>query len=146
MNLKILLALIGIVIFVITINACKTKEIIETEDFRITYEIGSGKSKVKPAYSISLNNNTIEYNGIKNMQVLGKHSYDISKQVLDDIITSFDNSNFSSFKTEYKGRMRDLPISTISYQGHTIKFQHREAPAELIQLVDLVKDLIPENN
>lgn len=146
MNLKILLVLIGIGLLAITINACKTKGIIEPEDFKITYEIGAGKSKVKPAYSIFLDNNTIKYNGIKNTQVIGKHSYEISKQVLDEIKSSFNNSNFSSFQTEYIGRMRDLPISTISFKGHTVKFQKREAPAELIQLVALIKDLAPENN
>ena len=50
------------------------------------------------------------------------------------------------FDTEYIGRMRDLPIETIEYKGHIVRYQKREAPEAFLKLAEMLSQLVTKKS
>lgn len=146
MKLELLYFLAIISIASLFLFSCSRKGKVDksVDDFQVTLKTNRGRSKVKPQYSISLNGRKATYNGIANMDTMGEKSFEISKANYSKIRKAFLASNFTSFEKEYKGRMRDLPMPTLTYNDHIVRYQEREAPAELLILANLMKELIPQ--
>ncbi len=146
MKLEILYSLAIISFVSLIMFSCSRKGKIDNnvDDFQVTLKTNRGRSKARPQYNISLDGRKVSYNGIANMDSMGEKSFEISKANYSKIRKAFLESNFTSFKNEYKGRMRDLPMPTLTYNGHIVRYQEREAPPELLNLANLMKELIPK--
>ena len=60
----------------------------------------------------------------------------------DHIITQYNAANFKAFEASYKSRMRDLPLTSISYKGHKVSYQERACPDKLAKLAALMESLV----
>lgn len=143
--MNILYTLLAIMTISIVLTSCSSKSKVQsTEDaFDVTYKITKGRSKTKPAFSMVLDSHNVLYNGIANMSVMGEKSYKLDQEKFNNLNVAFKSSNFKKFESEYMGRMRDLPIATLSYNGHSVRYQKREAPAALIVLDKMMDELVP---
>lgn len=87
----------------------------------------------------------MSYVGRENVGVIGEQVFTLASEEFELMKQAFDESDFASFDVDYLGRFRDIPISTLEYQGHKVKFIDREAPEELMKLASLLRRLVPEN-
>lgn len=85
----------------------------------------------------------ITFEGIKNVDKIGKFSKKITGRSVKKIITQFEKANFDNFSNDYTGFISDLPTTYISFNHNgktkTIR-DYFEAPKELKEL-----ELILEN-
>ena len=51
-------------------------------------------------------------------------------------------AQFKDFEEVYKTKMRDLPLTRISFDEHTVTYQETARPASLKKLTDLVEGLV----
>ena len=132
----------------LTITNCspKSKPQAEIKPMNISLKVSKGRSTKKPSYIIKINNKDVSYNGIANMAVMGEKSYELSNKEYKEIYEVFSASEFQSFEENYIGRIRDLPIFTLGYNGRIVKYQKREAPKELMVLSQVIIDIFPKNN
>lgn len=114
-------------------------------DFQISYFKAKGRQLKKPHFKINIKGNSVYYNGIANMEVLGEHNFKLSKTEFKKIKDVFEQSEFNKFKILYMGKYRDLPITTITFKGHEIRFQETAAPEKLKNLAVLLESSLPEN-
>lgn len=130
-----------ILLFVILFYGCSSlKE--KKSSFQVHYTKFKGRNTTKPHYTIKLKGNSVYYNGIANMPVLGEHYFTISKSQFKNIKTAFKESDFSNFNRLYQGNIRDLPITVITHNSHEVKYQEREAPQKLKMLANLLEGLL----
>ena len=109
----------------------------------ITYSKVRGRGMTKPLYTIEvLDSKEVKYTGIANVPKIGEHLSPLSKKEYTAILKQFESSNFNTFKESYKTRIRDLPLSRIAYEGHTITYQEAACPSELRVLTDLIEGLV----
>lgn len=126
-----------------TASKTTTKELDEPL-FQISYKLSKGRSRINPSYTIKLNGSEVFYVGQDNIPVLGERVFTLSNEEFQLIRQAYQESDFTSLEEDYSGRFRDLPVSTLEYQGHKVKFIDREAPEALLKLAGLLRGLVPE--
>ena len=132
------MTLISFVIILYNCSSVNTK----TYDFQVTYAKTKGRLKTKPHYIIRLKGDSVSYNGIANMSIIGERNFKISKSELKQIRKAFEESDFSSFDQLYQGNVRDLPITNITYNDYEVRFQSKQAPEKLKELALLMEELL----
>lgn len=118
----------------------------QPSSINISYKVSKGRSPVRPAFNLEIKDKEVLYNGIANMEVAGIKSFEMTEAQFDEINKAFSESKFQSFEESYIGRMRDLPIFTLVYNDHSVRYQKREASEKLLSLAQLVENLIPTNS
>lgn len=112
----------------------------------ITYSKERTRGMKKPLYSIELlETNAVKYKGIANVPIIGERIIPISKKKHNQIVEQFKAANFTNFNQVYKGKMRDLPLTSITFQQHKITYQESVCPAPIEKLAKLMEDLMPVN-
>lgn len=107
----------------------------------LTYEKERTRGDRSPRYSIEvLNNGYVKYNGHANVLFLGERMFKLEKKEFNRIIKAFENTNFDQFEPTYKGGMRDLPLTSITFQGHKVSFRKENSPEKLEQLSELIEN------
>jgi len=146
MKLTITLIVVCLSILFICLSGCSPKPGQDgmRSSFSVTYSKGKGYSSSRPQYSIEITNRTVEYRGIANVSAIGTRTFKISDSELKKIKNAFNQSNFLSFDELYMGSIRDLPLTTIVYNNHKVRYQEREIPGKLKELADLLDQLVPE--
>lgn len=95
-----------------------------------------GRCKKCPNYNIELlDNQTIKYTGKANMEVMGVQIIQVAPLQFQELLTQFEQSNFTDFEPYYLTRIKDLPRTAIIYQGHEVSFQTKACPEKLMLLV-----------
>jgi len=109
----------------------------------ITYSKVRGRGMTKPLYTIEvLDSKEVKYTGIANVPKIGAQVTPIKGKEYAAILKQFQAADFKAFKESYKTKMRDLPLSRIAFEGHTITYQEEACPSELRILTDLIEGLI----
>ncbi len=108
----------------------------------ITYSKVRGRGNMKPLCTIEvLDSKVVKYTGIANVPTIGEQITALSEKEYTTILQQFEGADFSTFKESYKSKMRDLPLSRIAFDGHTVTYQEAACPSELRVLVDLMEEL-----
>lgn len=139
------LSLIPVLFSIIGCNNKVSAKQQEHSEFEASYTVTKGRSRTKPHFTIDIKDRVANYNGIANVDPAGEHAFKISDEKMSTLIKAFDESNFSGFKDEYIGRIRDLPIMTLTYNNKKIRYQEREAPDKLKQLASEIESLVFQN-
>lgn len=134
------------VVFIITISmlllyGCSSLKV-KKSNFQVTYVKSKGRLLTEPHFIIKLKGDSVHYNGIANMLVLGERNFTISKVELEKIKEAFEQSDFSDFDKLYQGNIRDLPMTSMTYNNYEVRFQDKHAPGKLKRLERLLEDLI----
>lgn len=137
-----LLLVIGAIALII--GACKstkksTEGVAQSPSFKLTKGKCYGKCKV---YSFSgYDNHVLLFEGVKNVDYLGKHSSNLSAKVYNEIIAQLVAADLGNMEDEYLSTVKDLPELTLSFAGKTIRFHKRNAPEALRQVVSMLDEL-----
>ena len=115
---------------------------VRKSNFQVTYIKSKGRLSTEPHFMIKLKGDSVHYNGIANMLVLGERNFTISKAELEKIKEAFEQSDFSDFDKLYQGNIRDLPMTSMTYNNYEVRFQDKQAPEKLKRLEHLLEDLI----
>ncbi len=143
MKIAIIITLLLVLIVSISCSKNLMKSGID-DTFEVAYSKSKGRSKSKPQYDISLKGNKVTYNGLANMDVMGEKTFEISKSQFKAIQSAFEGSNFTTFEELYRGNKRDLPMMRLTYRGHEVRYQEREAPENLKKLAAILEELVPK--
>lgn len=79
-----------------------------------------------------LNNQTIRYFGRANMEIMGVQIIPLKSTKFKELISTFEQNNFTEFKSKYLTRMKDLPRTTITFKRNKISFQAKACPEKLV--------------
>lgn len=102
-----------------------------------------GKCIKCPYYTLDiLDSSKAKLNGKRNVPVLGESTFSIKATTYQKLIQTFENSNFTAFKSEYLTNYMDLASTTLYYKGHTVRYHDKAAPAQLLELSKLIDELI----
>lgn len=134
-------------LFLFNIIACKvnTKAKEESQSHKvISYRKAKGRCMKCPQFTIDiLANRTAIYEGKANVPVIGKQIISLSKKQFQEIITQFEQSNFTAFEKLYLSKRRDAPRMAIVYGGHEVSTQKKVCPELLMQLITLIETIKP---
>lgn len=110
----------------------------------ITYEKERTRGLKNSLFKMELlENQTVKYTGLANVPVIGERNITINHTTYTAILEQFQNTNFTTFETVYKGRLRDLPLTSITFKAHKVTYQEEACPKQLNKLAKLIEDLIP---
>jgi len=87
----------------------------------------------------------VALNGISNIKMIGNYQAIIEKQSLTKIQEQFRSADFFSFKSQYTGKVSDLPTTYLFFKdGEKEKMiqDYYQAPAKLKELEKLVENLV----
>ena len=98
-----------------------------------------------PAYTIEIySNGRVIYNGLANVEKIGKFEKNINQTELSNLQKTFLDSKFFDFEDEYVSNATDLPTTYILFRNNgkekKIKDYHK-APKELKNLERLLEDI-----
>ncbi len=134
-------------LFVIVFSSCvATKSNTKGNDNTlITYSKTSCRGKC-PVFTMTIySNGRILFVGKENVLNIGKFEKQLSSSELDELIQSFNNSDFFKFSDKYTSHATDLPTIYISYSNGD-KFKKIKdyfgAPEELKQLEKLLDKIV----
>jgi len=109
----------------------------------VTYTKERGRGTKKPIYTLEiLESKTLKYTGILNVPVVGERIIPIETADYEKIVQALKTANFEEFESVYKGKMRDLPLTSITYQGHKVTYQDEVCPKKLGGLAEWIEGLI----
>ena len=95
-----------------------------------------------PEYKITIfNNGDVKYNGIRNVDVIGKRSLSINKKEIRKIISYAKKINFFIMQDEYTEKITDLPTTYIQINNKKVT-DYMGAPIQLKNIEDMIEDLI----
>ncbi len=131
----------------VVLSSCSSKQQVRKEvrptSTMVTYSKVRGRGMKKPLYTIELlDSKEVKYTGIANVPQIGVRINPITEKKYAVILKQFQAADFKAFKETYKSKMRDLPLSRIAFDGHTVTYQEAECPSELRVLVDLMEGLV----
>jgi len=110
----------------------------------VLYEKERTRGLRNPLFKMELlENQTLKYTGLANVPVIGERKITIDHTIYKIILDQFQGADFTAFDTTYKGRMRDLPLTSISFKGHKVTYQKEACPSPLNKLATLMENLIP---
>ena len=109
----------------------------------ITYKKERSRGNRLPLYTIEiLDNGMARYTGTANVPFIGERLIELDKKEYQAIVDQFKAASFSDFETSYKGKLRDIPLTSITYGGHKVTYQEMACPKNLRQLVALVEGVV----
>lgn len=150
--LQLSIPILGIALFlVLGLTSCTSKQKansttmlkeVKSANTLITYAKVRGRGMTKPLYTIEvLDSKEVKFTGIANVPKIGEQIRAISEKKYTKIVNQFKAAEFKAFQESYKSRIRDLPLSRITYEGHTVTYQEAACPSELRVLTDLLEEL-----
>lgn len=125
--------------------ANQQKQIQKMEDaaVQIIYKKERTRGMRNPIFTIELlENRVVKYTGIANVSVIGEKMITIDRTTYNKIITEFQAAHFTKFRASYKGKMRDLSLTTLIYQDHSVTYQEEVCPKKLEDLAKMMENLV----
>lgn len=97
--------------------SCKSVNVNDNKSDSVIFTFRKTMCKGKcPVYYMEIfKSGKIIYDGIRNVEKIGKFTKTIDVKKLDSLIVGFENAKFCNFENEYTSRKRDLPTTYISY-------------------------------
>lgn len=98
-----------------------------------------------PVYTIRIfADGRAEYEGIKNVQKIGRYQQQLSTETIDSLILAFEAAGFWQMEDEYVAEVTDLPTTYVAFhhQGRSKKIKDLiDAPQQLRDLEQRIGDL-----
>ncbi len=133
-----------ILVLTLAFTGCSSIKL-DSKDIEMKYVKSKARSMNEPDFTIELKGDSVYYNGIANVDYLGKTIYIIDNKTLIKIKEAFNKAQFSEMKDSYIGRYRDIPRITITYNDKAVTFQVKEATSKLINLMTIIESyLLPK--
>ena len=132
-----------------TLISCSTKQKIVQEPSQasvlITYEKKRSRGNRLPLYTIEvLENKSIRYTGIANVDPIGERIIELQNAPYETIKKKVKATDFKNLQPTYMGNKRDLPLTAITYGGHTVTYQEEACPKTVIALANFLEEAIME--
>ncbi len=151
MRFRYFLALTTIVGYLIYLTSLKSTEENTTEEKEsdtveqeiITYVAGTCRGRCKVFDLKIYDSGKVELNSIKNLGKPGLHTFNISKEQVEELKAILESENFSTMKAEYfiKGN-KGSQIFEIMVDGKSTKFHKKKATKALMKIKDALDRLI----
>ncbi len=145
MKTYISLLVISISLLAFSCNSTKRITNLDQDEVRFSLEKGVCFGNC-PTYRLTINQGgyaTLE--GFANINKLGVHGKQLSKEQFEILEDEFMKSNFETFPLEYKSQIPDLPSNAIGYHNGTaykIVTGKEDRPEELMQLQFLLEKIV----
>ncbi len=137
-----------VIIVVLFLFSCskKTNPITQPpKDNIIYFNVYKGRCPNCPVYSVKIApNQDVVYVGKENVKPMDTVRFTISEKHYSAIITELNKTDFNTYEDTYFSKIRDIPVSEITYNGKTVQFQKKECPVSLHHFVTLVEELVTE--
>ena len=146
-KLNLPLFLITLFVFIQGLSSCQTQQKklqkAGLASTLITYTKERGRGMKKPVYTFEImSSKVMKYTGVANVSVIGERIIDLDAKAYDALLANFVASDFKEFESVYKGRMRDLPLTSITFEEHKVTFQEEACPDKLEKLAQQIESLI----
>ncbi len=139
----IFLFLTGFLLFTGCSSKQKSLKKTETATAVIIYTKERSRGNRLPLYTIEvLDNKTVRYTGIANVPSIGERLIELKKADYQSLLQSFQAAKFNEFDTVYKGKKRDLPLTSITYNNHKVTYQEVACPKSLQALVSRIEKAV----
>ncbi len=142
--MKYLLVLLAVAAVALIFSACqgaKKSGNASTQTPTIVLKKGKCRGKCK-VYTFSLfEDHSAAFVGVKNVDYIGDHRAQLSKNVYDEIITQLSAADLQSMENEYLSTAKDLIEIQLSYKGKTIRYHNRKAPNALKDIVEMLDEI-----
>jgi len=142
--MKYLFILLAIGAIALVVGACKsTKKTTGSLELNPTFTLTKGKcfGKCKVYTFSGFENKRLAFNGVKNVDIIGPHTSNISSTVYDEIIAQLTAADLGSMENEYLSTAKDLPELELTFKGKTVRFHKRKAPEALRGVVDMLDEI-----
>ena len=132
-------------ISLILLIGCVSKKNISTNEFLIELRTTACNGTC-PVFTMQIYpNGLVNLEGEAFLDKIGKYNSKIDKATLNEIITSFENSNFFEFKESYTSMQMDLPAKYITFnkdgKSKTV-MAYDNIPENLTGLINELKQLL----
>ena len=139
----LVLVLTGALVFTSCSSKQKTLQQSANATTVITYKKERSRGNKLPLYTIEvLDNKTVRYTGTANVPFIGERIIELNRAEYKAILEQFQSSDFKSFESTYKGNKRDLPLTSITFEGHKITYQEVACPTALQALASAVEEVV----
>ena len=133
--MKVLLGLILMMSF-----SCNTvKQSPSDPLIQLTKKRCFGKCPVYDLYVYT--NGLVKYNGIDYVQRKGEHEFTLSEDQLTEIKSVFKAANFETLESQEK-KVRDLPVTQISFQHKKVQFIGNDIPKEVKKGIEFLESIV----
>ena len=88
------------------------------------------------SFKLNIYKKKVKYEGISNIEKKGFLSTSVKKITVDSLISIMTTNDFELLENEYLTNLRDLQTIKISYNGKTVTFHKREAPENLLVILE----------
>ncbi|NLL28157.1 MAG: hypothetical protein GX259_05115 [Bacteroidales bacterium] len=136
-----------IVVLISFFNSCKTsKDIANNKTDYVMFSLRKTECRGKcPVFFMEIfKSGIVVFEGVKNIDKIGKYEKTLSKKEIKNLQKSFDDFDFFSFENEYTGKITDLPSTYISYTNNGQTKQIRDyfgAPEKLKELEEILNEI-----
>jgi len=76
---------------------------------------------------------------------MGEQIIELQNAQYKAIMKAVKETDFNNLKKSYKGKLRDLPLTSITYKGHKVTYQQAACPDKLQVLASLLEEFHMEN-
>lgn len=83
----------------------------------------------------------VKYNGIDHVKRRGKHEFTLSEDQLTEIKNVFEAAGFETLESQEK-KVRDLPITQISFQHKKVQFIGNDIPKEVKKGIEFLERIV----
>ncbi len=110
----------------------------------ITYSKERTRGLRNPLFTIEIMEEKVaKYTGIANVSVIGERIITLDQKTYHAILQKFETANFTTLEPVYKGKMRDLPLTSVTYNKHKVTYQQAVCPKQLRELAEMIENLVP---
>lgn len=108
----------------------------------ISFTKGSCRGKCKVFSLTVFEDKTIQFEGVRNVEHIGKFQGKLSENQYKDLVSYFKTNDFETLEDDYQLAVKDLQKIEISYQGKMVKFHKRNAPDTLVSTMSKLDELV----
>lgn len=133
----------------LSIFSCSNKQqnlqkVVTAEPILI-YEKERTRGDRVPRYKVEFfDKQVMKYTGLANVSLMGEQVIEIEKGEFNAILKQLEITNFKTLASSYKGGMRDLPLTSISFDHHKITYNKENCPKELNSLATTIEKMVSD--
>lgn len=126
-------------------NQQKELQKITESDPIITLEKQRTRGGRIPRYKVEIfKEKVVRYTGLANVSVMGTQLIELEKAEYAAILKQLELADFKALKNNYKGGMRDLPLTSISVGGQEVTYNQDNCPKQLSDLASTIENIVSE--
>ncbi len=148
-NIQKLTFILSILMASLSIFSCSNKQQnlqkVTTTEPIITLEKERTRGDRIPRYKVEIFKDKVaKYTGLANVAVMGEQLIELEKEEYAAILKQLETADFKTLKTNYKGEMRDLPLTSISIDGQKVTYNQDNCPKQLNDLAMAIEKIVSD--